>query len=600
MSPVLGRSTIARSAFFCLALLAAACGDFDPQGVTDGELEFDQLGEALTTAARHSLVITQTAVVDDTARTFESCNSQPGYVDNKEWSLPYLLKKEAARYGIAPQTYVANWLNAWNSSSPLVNGQTSKVKGAPRVIAEWPTSGGQYQIEKAPFRLTAIVFRPDLRVFRPENEPKGGEVRFVYTATETTLCPKSESEQTIILEYSPGKNHENDVLDWAKRWYALGNLSPTSSSYRNALQDLTEETIQFGKLERLRTNEVAVTETVSPGWFMHEFVPSAGGSLVRATVKQTPRDALSPSGNTNLANFIADNVANLQTVFEVPQKGYMYNAGSGYHVTDRFPGTTSAFRGAFANVSKVLSGNTYWNAPKPSTIGSYTWSLARHRFSLGTCNGCHGGEGLGLAQPFHIKPRGAGFEAQLSSFLGGPTTVVDPVDGTVRSYDEMKRRQEDLHWFANELPLGNPVYGNFYKMRFQHSGKCMDLEGNGTASNLPVKQYDCHGWGNQRLDWIDRGNNYFSLRFQHSNKCLDVLNASTSNGAQVIQRTCSSTRNSQQFTWLASSATNSPLTLTFKHSNKCLRVDNQSTANGASVIQDTCSHTAERGLFLIE
>jgi hypothetical protein len=31
----------------------------------------------------------------------------------------------------------------------------------------------------------------------------------------------------------------------------------------------------------------------------------------------------------------------------------------------------------------------------------------------------------------------------------------------VRHHDEMLRRQEDLHWLANEMPLGTPIYGNY-------------------------------------------------------------------------------------------------------------------------------------------
>jgi hypothetical protein len=588
-----------------LALLSSACGgdnsvDSDGSVATGGE-DVGEVASALTTAAQHSLVIKHLAVVENSARTVESCRAVATDPDTKVWSLPYLLKKEAARYGITPTTYVANWLNAWNSSS-TVNGQSVPVKGAPQVIAAWPkNASGQYRLEKAPFRLSAIVSRLDLRTFRPENEPIGGEVRFVFTVTdsEASACPPGAQEQMIILEYSTGRADENAVLDWAKRWYALGNLDRNSSTYLTELQKLTDETLQRGKLERLRTNEVALFETVTPGWFLTEFVPSAGGSLVRATVKQTPLDALKgANGSANLATFIAANLTNFETVFQVPQKGFMYNAGNGYRVADRFP-DNSTFRGAFANVSKV-SAPSYWSAPKPANIDTYSWSLARHRFSLGTCNGCHGGENPNGSLVFHVKPRFAGTETQLSPFLAGQTTLTDPVDGTQRTYNEMQRRQDDLHWLANEMPLGNPVYGNYYKMRFQHSSKCLDLEFESTAGGGLVKQYGCHGRGNQRLTWIDRGNNEFSIRFKHSGLCLDVENGSSANGAKVVQKTCSSAISSQRFTWFATSGTNSPLILTFKHSGKCLRVQNQSTSDGAQVIQDACSYVPERGLFLIE
>jgi hypothetical protein len=587
-----------------LALLSSACGEFNSLESTDlaerSEEDVGEVASALTTAAEHSLLIYDASVMDDPARTAEPCLAVATDPDNKEWSLPYLLKKEAARYGIAATTYVANWLNAWNTSS-MVNGQPVPVKGATEIIGYWPkNASGQYRLEKAPFRLAAIVSRLDLRTFRPENEPLGGEVRFVYTAVPIApSCPPTPLEQAIILEYSTGRTDENDVLAWAKRWYALGNLSRTSSTYRTELQKLTDETLLRGKLERIRTNEVALEETDVPGWFFMEFVPGAGGSLVRATVKQTPDIMLRPDGNAKLATFIASNMTNLQTVFEVPQKGYMYNAGSGYRVPDKFP-DNSIFRGAFANASKRADTPTPWNAPKPDSVDAWSWSLARHRFSLGTCNGCHGGENNEGSFPFHIKPRSWGLSSSLSAFLSGPTTLTDKFDRTQRTYDEMKRRKDDLHWLANELPLGNPVYGNYYKMRFQHSSKCMDMEAESTAGNALVKQYPCHGRGNQRLAWIDRGNGEFSLRFKHSGLCLDVENGSSANGAKVVQKTCNSAVNSQKFTWFATSGTNSPLILSFKHSGKCMRVQNQSTSDATQVIQDACSYVPERGLFLIE
>jgi hypothetical protein len=584
------------------ALLGTACGDvntFEGEAEDVGTTESEDVGtttSALTTAALHSLLITHLKVVDHPLYTIEPCTAIPSDANTKVWSLPYLLTKEAARYGIPSTTYVADWLDAWNTSS-TVNGETVPVKGAPRVIAEWPKdAGGKYLIEKAPFRLLAIVSRLDLRKFRPEGEPMGGEVRFVFGTTETTLCPRRPGEQTIILEYSPGKTDENAVLDWAKRWYALGNLDRESDTYVSELKKLTDETLQLGRLERVRANEVALGETFTTGWFLTEFVPSAGGALVRSTVKQTPRESLR-RGSPRLSGFIATNVRNLETVFQVPQKGYMYNAGTGYRVTDTFT-DGALFRGGSAISTKVAP-SKFWNSTRRTDIDPYTWSLARHRFSLGTCNGCHGGEG-GLAGIFHIQPREVGFQAVLSPFLSGGSVATDPVDGTQRPYNEMLRRQEDLHWLANEMPLGNPVFGNYDKMRFQHSGKCMDLEFESTAPNALVKQYPCHGRGNQRLTMVDRGNIEFSVKFKHSGLCLDVENGSAANGARVVQKTCDAAVNSQKFTWFATSGTNSPIVLTFKHSNKCLRVENQSTSDAAQVIQDACSYVSSRGLFLIE
>ena len=62
-------------------------------------------------------------------------------------------------------------------------------------------------------------------------------------------------------------------------------------------------------------------------------------------------------------------------------------------------------------------------------------------FSLNTCNGCHGAETD--TSFLHVFPRSLGQEASLSGFLTG-ITVDDPIDGTVRTFDDLGRRNADL------------------------------------------------------------------------------------------------------------------------------------------------------------
>ena len=77
----------------------------------------------------------------------------------------------------------------------------------------------------------------------------------------------------------------------------------------------------------------------------------------------------------------------------------------------------------------------FWNAPGINN------PEARHKFSLNTCNGCHGGETqTGFLQ---VQPRGLGQESSLSGFLLGET-VIDPVTGNPRQLNELKRRRELL------------------------------------------------------------------------------------------------------------------------------------------------------------
>ncbi len=587
-----------------LAATAAGCG------AADGAVNFaaedpEDVGSvtsALTTAALHSLLITDLNIVAHPERTVEPCLAVPADADNKEWSLPYLLKVHAARSGINSADLVDNWLSGWANETTLVNGHAGKANGVEDIIERWPkNSAGKFRLEKAPFRLSAIVSRLDLRNLRPEGEPLGGEVRFVFGLTRSTDCGSEANETTLILEYSPGTTNENAVLAWAKRWYDLGNLNKSSAEYAQTLQGLTEDTIRKGKLERIRTNAVRGSETVTPGWFLSEFVP-ANGWLKRSTVKQTPFFDLRSPRNSNrpkAAAFIAANIANLDATFRTPRKGSMEPVASFYRVPDRFD-NDGIFRGAWANVVKTRG--TFWDFPRPAEVDAATWSRARHQFSLGTCDGCHSGEILGqggTSPPFHITARNANSPANLSTFLTGPITVIDPVDGTQRQYDEMQRRKEDLHWLANEMPLGNPIYGNYYKLRFVNSSRCIDVAGASTASGALVKQYACHGQENQRLALVAGARPLeFRLKLKHSGMCLDIENASTAAGARIVQKPCGS--DTQLMKWVVPAGTPEAVVLNLKHSGKCLNVAGGGTGDNVQVVQSDCAIVRSQGLHFVE
>jgi hypothetical protein len=75
---------------------------------------------------------------------------------------------------------------------------------------------------------------------------------------------------------------------------------------------------------------------------------------------------------------------------------------------------------------------------------------ARHRFSLNTCNGCHGFAETGTAF-LHVSPRFPGSEAQLSGFMTG-ITVFDPVTGDPRTLNDLGRRRVDLQGLVCASP----------------------------------------------------------------------------------------------------------------------------------------------------
>jgi hypothetical protein len=66
---------------------------------------------------------------------------------------------------------------------------------------------------------------------------------------------------------------------------------------------------------------------------------------------------------------------------------------------------------------------------------------ARHKFSLNTCNGCHGAETQ--TSFLQVFPRFPGSESELSGFMTG-IDVFDPFTGQPRRLNDLARRNADL------------------------------------------------------------------------------------------------------------------------------------------------------------
>ncbi len=87
--------------------------------------------------------------------------------------------------------------------------------------------------------------------------------------------------------------------------------------------------------------------------------------------------------------------------------------------------------------------------PRPDfwTATGISSNEVRHKFSLNTCNGCHGRETRTLFT--HVKEGAFGTPVGLSGFLTG-TTVEDPVDpSTSRTFGDLARRAVVLDRLAN-------------------------------------------------------------------------------------------------------------------------------------------------------
>ena len=120
-------------------------------------------------------------------------------------------------------------------------------------------------LANAPFRLLAIVYRPDLGVVdRDGTIRSAGEARFVFTALDLSkVRPLDEASPlpfTVIFEYGLRASDRDGVKAWAERWHRLGGMA-FGADYNAALQAITDsftgrsEPEAAGRLNQLRTNE---------------------------------------------------------------------------------------------------------------------------------------------------------------------------------------------------------------------------------------------------------------------------------------------------------------------------------------------------------
>ena len=113
------------------------------------------------------------------------------------------------------------------------------------------------------------------------------------------------------------------------------------------------------------------------------------------------------------------------------------------------------------------------------------------------------------------------------------------------------------------------------------AGKCVDVQGSGTADGTRVQLYTCNGTGAQTWTWAADG----SVRAL--GKCLDVSGGSTADGARVQLWTCNGTGAQK---WTLSGAND----LVNPQANKCLDVTGNNAADGTPLQLWTCTGGANQ------
>jgi hypothetical protein len=348
------------------------------------------------------LLIRHVSVVDDPVRT----------AAGGAWTFGRLMNRVAASEAQAPEL-VERVLRSFTERQ-TINGFEVDARPFMKsvVLDAWPrTDDGRLDLSRAPMRLLAIAHRLDLADFA---KGRVGEGRFVFGVLGRD---GASLLFTLILEYALAGSSEADQRDWALAIHALSSAAFPSEEYNAALQELTERYTTRGAaptrpngsaLIRLRTNENSLGR--DGRWEMREFRLSPDTKrLEPAPLEQTPD--VSFNGTSGLARFIEANRADvLRETHQVP----------------------ASLEGAPFQAGALINKLDYWRA-----TGVVSEEL-RHKFSLNTCDGCHGGETS--TSFFHVFPRNAGRPSVLSTFLTGATER-DPSTGEDRVYDELARRR---------------------------------------------------------------------------------------------------------------------------------------------------------------
>src|SRR6202035_4368181 len=209
-------------------------------------------------------------------------------------------------FGTTDRTTLSNlvtqWLNQWMTDQ-TINGDTVLARPFTMsdIVNPWlaASGGATLDMTKAPFRLTAIVARLDMR----QNAAHGGvetagEGRFVFNLLDAN---GQVTPFNVILEYGLDALSCADVLNWAQIYHSLGSIS-FGPNFSAALQTITDRFTAInaspGKpngsaVNQVRTNEIFFSDSV---WEQREFhLSTAGGSprpLLETTVALTPRNSL--------------------------------------------------------------------------------------------------------------------------------------------------------------------------------------------------------------------------------------------------------------------------------------------------------------------
>ncbi len=318
-------------------LLITSCGD----EAGDATLEAQSAVKAATPIdPARELLITDPSVVGSVVETNFDPQHPSGTNKSGAWSFGRLvhnmLPKAERHSAQAASHFVMNWLKTWEvpqSPNPAVSPAFPRSSIRLLLINPWKEASGcaspaspatdascTLDMRVAPFKLMAIVNRPDLRIVATDGTAIAGEGRFVFQAFGPTLGKEAATGNlaimddtfkaqkfTIIFEYALPIENNAQTLAWAQAWHELGS-QPFGPQYRHKLLKLTNAFAgpdadrrrpNGNALNQLRTNEVALQGARFPSagfvadkqfWELREFHLTASGLAPHTANLEPARD----------------------------------------------------------------------------------------------------------------------------------------------------------------------------------------------------------------------------------------------------------------------------------------------------------------------
>jgi hypothetical protein len=265
---------------------------------------------------QNSLFITDLAVVEDPARTYNEVNGgNPVGI----YTFGNLMKNicNQSYSGVAPKEFLKQWLKRWVDPGVTINGQAIPRRPyaftfliGPWIQAAGGGGAGYYDdfsnlatweqdwdacdedalLEHAPFRLMAIANRIDLRgnTGYLSTLSNAGETRFIFTlvapfplapsgfpvtavgeppmGADGSLLPDCAElldwkGMNVIIEYGNPFNERCLLKQWAQKWADLSSLSLGSTAYKDALEDILEPVIKAdGAILRTNNNRSCLNQ----------------------------------------------------------------------------------------------------------------------------------------------------------------------------------------------------------------------------------------------------------------------------------------------------------------------------------------------------